>query len=305
MHELVVFFIAGKIVPYLENTVAQASIITILAISFERYYATCQPLVVLYRCTNSRAVKIIGAVWVCAMISTSPMIFMSYLSNAIFVDGTPVKICRTPIDRPWKEVYVLGVILIFFVVPIITLTALYILIAKRLMRGRLGFQRNITLHPEREQIYRAEVPQTTISRKKVIHMLMIVIVVFFICLLPIRIVTLWFVYSSVESKEDLGLEGWLNLITFARIMLYANSAINPVIYNIVSTKFREAFMRTLRFRPSIMEMRRMSIVESSQMTRTSYVCKHSQLYQTKMNQNNEQHSITKGNTSWTSVPTDV
>lgn len=37
----------------------------------------------------------------------------------------------------------------------------------------------------------------------------------------------------------------LNLMQLARLMVYVNSAGNPIIYSLVSTKFRRAFARVL------------------------------------------------------------
>lgn len=63
-------FLAGKMVPFIELMVAHASILTILAISFERYYAICEPLKAGYVCTKTRAIFICVACWIIAGIFT-------------------------------------------------------------------------------------------------------------------------------------------------------------------------------------------------------------------------------------------
>ena len=50
----VTLFAVGKLIPYLEASVAHASILTMMAISFERFYAICKPLKVSYKCTKLR-----------------------------------------------------------------------------------------------------------------------------------------------------------------------------------------------------------------------------------------------------------
>ena len=41
-------------------------------------------------------------------------------------------------------------------------------------------------------------------------------------------------------------ETYFNLLYFCRLMLYINSAINPILYNIMSSKFRDGFKRAFR-----------------------------------------------------------
>ena len=65
-------------------------------------------------------------------------------------------------------------------------------------------------------------------------MLAVIVLLFAVLWLPYRG---YVVYNSVASEryEDL----WY--LMFCRLMVYANSATNPIIYNIMSSKFRQAF----------------------------------------------------------------
>ena len=74
-------------------------------------------------------------------------------------------------------------------------------------------------------------------------MLGTVVLSFFICLLPFRAFTLWIIVVPPEDVMALGAAGYYNLLFFCRIMLYLNSAINPILYNLMSSKFRDGFMR--------------------------------------------------------------
>lgn len=69
--KLITFFLfLGKAVPFVELTVAHASVLTILAISFERYYAICKPLKAGYICTKARASLICLLAWFIAAVFT-------------------------------------------------------------------------------------------------------------------------------------------------------------------------------------------------------------------------------------------
>lgn len=76
-------------------------------------------------------------------------------------------------------------------------------------------------------------------------MLIAVLAFFVICLLPIKVVFLWYIFVDESTLEALGLEAYLNLTYACRIMFYINSAINPILYNFMSTRFHHAFSRTM------------------------------------------------------------
>ena len=81
------------------------------------------------------------------------------------------------------------------------------------------------------------------SRKQVVTMLITVVVFFFACMLPIKMFTLWIVTLQVDVLDVIDVETYYLLLYFSRVMFYINSAINPILYNIMSSKFREGFRK--------------------------------------------------------------
>lgn len=73
-------------------------------------------------------------------------------------------------------------------------------------------------------------------------MLGTVVLSFFLCLIPFRVFILWIIIAPEEKVYQLGVEKYYNILYFCRIMVYLNSAINPILYNLMSSKFRTGFI---------------------------------------------------------------
>ncbi|XP_033754698.1 thyrotropin-releasing hormone receptor-like [Pecten maximus] len=69
-------------------------------------------------------------------------------------------------------------------------------------------------------------------------MLIVIVGVFATLWLPYRAMV---VYNSFSKQQYLDI--WFLL--FCRVMIYINSAINPILYNAMSVKFRRAFQKVL------------------------------------------------------------
>ncbi|XP_041788222.1 growth hormone secretagogue receptor type 1-like isoform X2 [Anopheles merus] len=222
-----------KAVPFVELTVAHASVLTILAISFERYYAICEPLKAGYVCTKTRALLICLAAWTVAAILTSPILFFAEYSVQPYLDGSRAAMCLTKASNGWTFTFFLMTISLFFVLPLAILVVLYAIIARNLIasdRSRLKIR-----------LSKPELSHK--ARKQVVLMLGAVVLAFFTCLLPFRVLTLWIILVPEETFQQLAPERYYNLLYFSRIMLYLNSAVNPILYNLMSSKFRKGFLR--------------------------------------------------------------
>jgi len=222
----------GKASSLIEFLVAHGSILTILAISFERYYAICRPLHAGYRCTQRRAILVIIGIWILSFLTSLPMIWITILQESTLSDGQNVDICLNRLDADWIKFYFLAMFSIFFGIPFFILLYLFVKIHEKL---------NSTL--TRDMISSGISPRRNRTRKQVVRILIAVWVMFFICLLPYRILGTWLILASPEQIQSLGRDMY-NYITYScRILLYVNSTTNPIIYNIISSRFRHGLMR--------------------------------------------------------------
>lgn len=229
------FYISGKIVPLLENGMLHVSILTMIAMTTERFYSIIYPLRNRTKCTEMSTLKIIIFLWIISFICTSPFLIITTLEDASFYDGSPVKVCRTLVHLVWHKVFIVTNNIVFFLLPFFVLTFMYSKIIRKLMSDSLSA---ITRNNKSASI-------TLRARKQVVRTLILIIILFFVSMCPIRVVTFWQIFTPAEKLNSIGIEAYYNILWFARIMMYINSAGNPIIYSLSSAKFKQAFRRVL------------------------------------------------------------
>jgi hypothetical protein len=137
---------------------------------------------------------IIAIVWIIAILSTAPMLYITELSYAEYLDGSMVPVCLSRVQGLWNTLYFFLILATFFALPFLILIVLYGLIAKNLVMD----SRMISSTSEKYQMR---------LRKQVVFMLAAVMISFFICLLPFRIFSLWILIVPQENLNELGMEG--------------------------------------------------------------------------------------------------
>ncbi|XP_035691409.1 growth hormone secretagogue receptor type 1-like [Branchiostoma floridae] len=234
-----------KLVPYLEVVVCQASVLTIVAVSIERYLGLTHPLRARSVCTSSRTWRAVILLWVTSLLAGSPVLSIAELTT-YYQNDTAITVCDTKVDKPWKTAYVLTTTVLFFIVPILLLCVLYSIIGRKMVGTcRLNSEEASDSLVERQR-----------SRRRVVYMMVTVVVVFFVSLLPQRVVQLWLILAPREDINAFGQHDVLILVVFLRIMLYLNSTLNPIIYTLFSTQFRSAFLRLVGFKDKSASLQR-------------------------------------------------
>ncbi|KAF6209916.1 hypothetical protein GE061_015670 [Apolygus lucorum] len=161
-----------------------------------------------------------------------PILVVADFREEEYIDGSMVKVCLMQADTFWPAFYFVMSIAVFFGLPLAILIILYTVIACHLMSNPGLVAPNTSTSATR-------------YRRQVVMMLGTVVISFFVCLLPFRALTLFIIIFPSQYIFDLGMEKYYCILYFCRIMLYLNSAVNPILYNLMSSKFREGFRRLL------------------------------------------------------------
>ncbi|XP_038606262.1 thyrotropin-releasing hormone receptor-like [Tachyglossus aculeatus] len=223
---------------YLQYLGVNASTCSIAAFTVERYLAICHPLRAQCLGTVARARRVVALLWLGTGGYCLVWLFLAGTEEVVFADGVRV-LCGYRVSRSlYLPIYFLDFAL-FYALPLGLAAVLYGLVARILALGpptagaaSAGAPPGPRRRPRRAQ-------GALSSRKQVTKMLAVVVILFALLWLPYR--TLVVVNSFLNSP-------YLNIwfLLFCRICIYLNSAINPIIYNLMSQKFRAAFQRLCR-----------------------------------------------------------
>ncbi|XP_046735582.1 pyrokinin-1 receptor-like [Diprion similis] len=230
------------------ETSANATVLTITAFTVERYVAICHPFVSHTMSKLSRAVKFVVAIWLFALGLAVPQAIQFGIVYGEDENGTTVEeTARCTVKWVILEHAFEISTMLFFVVPMTIITVLYVLIGVKLRRSRLltAVKRtSISNSINNGESVRGK----TAAQRNVIRMLVAVVVAFFICWAPFHAQRLLAVYAQGASQEEhhpVLVTVYTTLTYVSGIFYYLSTTINPLLYNIMSNKFREAFKTML------------------------------------------------------------
>lgn len=163
---------------FLQYLGINVSSIFIMTFSLERYVAICHPMKAMVLCTVSRAKRIVALVWLFGIIYCAPWLFLtttiplchssnvtmetaddsphsttlSLLPSAVDreVNGKVRLECTFKLKRSHYTIYYMADFIIFYVIPLVSTCALYVLIARAIRFSR-GVDKPSMLSQERKQ----------------------------------------------------------------------------------------------------------------------------------------------------------
>ncbi|XP_063990246.1 orexin receptor type 2-like [Diachasmimorpha longicaudata] len=243
-----------KIIPYFQTVSVSVSILTLTFISIDRWYAICSPLK--FKSTTQRARRNILITWIFSLIFDIPDLIVLQTAPAphLRVKTIFYTQCTVSWSQQNERIFALIKFVLLYCGPLLFMTFTYCRIIRVLWKSRVpGHQvmRSTSLLAESTSVHE-NCASRLASRRKAAKMLIVVVLVFGLCYLPI--------YILIVLRQTIGLASNETNVTWslmAHWLCYANSAINPVIYNFMSEKFRQEFRRSFRCSPKGSNDRRM------------------------------------------------
>ncbi|XP_036900909.1 neuromedin-U receptor 2 [Sturnira hondurensis] len=216
------------------ETVCFSSILGVTTVSVERYVAIRHPFRAKLESTRRRALRVLGIIWGFSVLFSLPNTSIHGIKFHYFPNGSVIQGSAT--CTVIKPMWIYNLIIqltsfLFYILPMTVISILYYLMGLRLTRDQTLEAEEITANIQRP------------SRKSVTKMLFVLVLVFAICWTPFHIDRLFF--SFVEEWTE-SLAAVFNLIhVVSGVFFYLSSAVNPIIYNLLSHRFRTAFQNVI------------------------------------------------------------
>ncbi|XP_074604426.1 orexin/Hypocretin receptor type 1-like isoform X1 [Brevipalpus obovatus] len=254
-----------KVVRYSQDVSVSVSVYTLTFISIDRWCAICRPLK--FKSTMRRTRVNIFFIWAASMIVLSPELFyFAEKQNQELEIFNDFRQCDYMWSQETHQVYQVLVATFLYILPICFMSIAYYRIALVLwdknipgttetttysadsynnptaLNSTMISTRSRTLSVKmntHKQNFSSSCIHQIQSRRKVAKTLIAVVIMFAICYLPVHILCLMaFVTNPVQDTTN-------SIFSYlSHLLVYANSAANPLIYNFMSGKFRREFRAT-------------------------------------------------------------
>ncbi|XP_033838626.1 neuromedin-U receptor 1-like [Periophthalmus magnuspinnatus] len=225
---------------FLFETVCFASVLNVTALSVERYIAVVHPLKVKSLSTRAHVKRVIVMLWVMAMICAVPNTSLHgiLLLPPKFGRPFPRSAMCYLVKPTWMyKLTILISSLAFFVLPVLVMGALYFLIGLTLYRER-GMKALSAMFGV-DSVSEDHMQRLSRRNLQVTKMLCVLVVVFSLCWAPFHVDRL--MWSFLDTSSQLHLMIFEPVHIVSGVFFYLSSAVNPVLYSLMSTRFREMF----------------------------------------------------------------
>jgi hypothetical protein len=208
-----------KLVYPLQTILMAVSVGTLLFMAFERHRAIMHPLRPKVR--GKYALLTIISLWVTAIVLVCPYMVVLKIDGSKCIEDWPGVL--------YVKAFTASVFVLLYVTPLSVIVAAYIRVGMKLAKGNTTIRHAFGASDAGRRMFENR------SRRnvRVVTIFVSAVIAFALCLLPFHIMWLWYDFGDARNYRH-----YNDLLTFANILVYSNSAINPFIFGALSKKFR-------------------------------------------------------------------
>ncbi len=212
-----------KVIYPLQTQTLFASVYTLVTLSFSRYWAVVHPLK--QQLKVERVKWMILVIWVVSFIPVCPYIAALSLNEITLTCEENWK------SKTSRKIYTLSLFFLQYVIPLTVISCAHLGIALELKRKTCSRRRSVSFVRTLQHN----------EARNVVRMLISVTLLFAACVLPTNVLWLWLDFGAADKKFAYFWE----LLSFANIIVFANSALNPVCYTMMSDTYRTEIKKVI------------------------------------------------------------
>ncbi|XP_049835137.1 orexin receptor type 2-like [Schistocerca gregaria] len=252
-----VSYCGGGVTCQLSTVSVAVSVLTLTFISIDRWYAICFPL--RFNSTTNRAKTAIGIIWFVSLAFDIPELVVLRARGRDW-DSVLLTQCESTWSYDSEMVFHGAKSLLLYTLPLLFMSVAYYQIVRVLWRsdtipgqdnhtfrvyscvgGRFfaALPSSASCSSRRSTVSSNAATEVQLrSRRKAAKMLVAVVVMFALCYLPVHLLNILRYTMDIPQNDATSIISMLS-----HWLCYANSAVNPIIYNFMSGKFRLEFRR--------------------------------------------------------------
>lgn len=216
-----------RLVGFLGSACASASSFTLATLAVSRYLTVVRPATAFARLSPRRVSAVAAALWIPACCLAAPQLAFRFVGTAHRTrDGHA---CFSFLSHRDQLIYGLLHFLVAFLFPLVTIAVAYIRIYVFLWGSRRA----------------GRMPQVERYQSKVTHTSAMLVLAFTLCWLPSYGLTLALVADKTSGATGSS-PRYGAFTVFARLMATSSTVMNPILYVLMSQKFRQDFIRVFK-----------------------------------------------------------
>ena len=192
-----------------------SSVFTLVSIAYTRYWSIVKPFGKQASVCHAKVTIIV--IWAISFVFSVPVII-------ILRYNSEYQYCYESWKHSSRRIYTITIFLCGYALPLAIITNAYVFIVYEV------------LLQEKRAILSYRDARRCKENRTLMKLSLVVIVTFAVCILPNQIVFIMYEFGDLAQNRY-----YVDIRLASNLMLFLNSALNPIIYNVFSETFREEF----------------------------------------------------------------